>query len=152
MLKPADVVKKWLIIDAADVVLGRLASEVAKLLRGKHKASYTPHVDCGDNVIIINAERIRLTGKKRENKIYYKHTGYVGGIKETTPRKILEGRFPERVVEKAIERMLPKESALARQQFSNLRVYKGNDHPHEGQSPEVLDIAGRNPKNCRSIA
>jgi large subunit ribosomal protein L13 len=147
--KPADIEKKWVMIDATGLVVGRLASIVAMRLRGKHKPTFTPHVDDGDNVIIVNAEKIVLTGKKRENKVYRHHTGYIGGIKERTARSILEGKFPERVVEKAIERMLPR-GPLARVQLGNLRVYVGPDHPHAAQTPEKLDIAGMNRKNTRS--
>jgi large subunit ribosomal protein L13 len=147
--KPAEVVKKWVLIDAENVVLGRLASIVANRLRGKHKPTFTPHVDDGDNVIIINADKVRLTGNKYANKVYYWHTGYPGGIKERTARAILEGRFPERVVQKAVQRMLP-EGPLARQQLRNLRVYAGAAHPHEAQQPEVLDVAAMNRKNKRS--
>ena len=146
--KPADIEKKWIVIDATGLVVGRLASLVAMRLRGKHKPTYTPHVDDGDNVIIVNAEKIVLTGKKRENKIYRHHTGYIGGIKERTARSILEGKFPQRVVEKAVERMLPR-GPLGRQQLSNLRVYPRGDHPHEAQQPEVIDIAAMNRKNKR---
>jgi large subunit ribosomal protein L13 len=147
--KPADVVKKWVMIDASGLVVGRLASIVAMRLRGKHKPTFTPHVDDGDNVVIINAAKIVLTGKKRENKVYYHHTGYIGGIKERTARSILEGKFPERVVEKAIEGMLPR-GPLARRQLGNLRVYPGPDHPHAAQNPERLDVAAMNPQNKRS--
>ena len=143
---PATVDKKWVLIDAEGLVVGRLASTVANILRGKHKTSFTPHVDCGDNVLIINAGKVKFTGKKLTDKIYYKHTGYAGGIKETTPAKILEGRFPERVLEKAIERMIPR-GPLGRQQMRNLRVFAGAEHPHEAQNPEVLDFASRNRKN-----
>jgi large subunit ribosomal protein L13 len=148
-VKPAEVDKKWIVIDAAGLVVGRLASLVAMRLRGKHKPSYTPHVDCGDNVIVINAEKIVLTGRKREQKVYHHHTGYPGGIKARTAKAILEGRFPERVVEKAVERMLPR-GPLARRQLGNLRVYKGGEHPHEAQQPVSLDIASKNRKNARS--
>ena len=144
--KAADIQKKWLIIDAKGLVVGRLATLVAMRLRGKHKPTYTPHVDDGDNVIVINAAQAVLTGKKREKKVYYHHTGYIGGIKERTAKSILEGRFPERVVEKAIERMLPR-GPLARQQLSNLRVYPGPDHPHAAQNPEVVDVGAMNRKN-----
>ena len=143
---PATVEKKWVLIDAEGLVVGRLASTVANILRGKHKPSFTPHVDCGDNVIIINAGKVKFTGKKLTDKVYYKHTGYAGGIKETTPAKILEGRFPERVLEKAVERMIPR-GPLGRQQMRNLRVFGGAEHPHEAQNPEVLDFASRNRKN-----
>jgi large subunit ribosomal protein L13 len=144
--KAADIQKKWLIIDAKGLVVGRLASLVAMRLRGKHKPTYTPHVDDGDNVIVINAAQAVLTGRKREKKVYYHHTGHIGGIKERTAKSILEGRFPERVVEKAIERMLPR-GPLARQQLSNLRVYPGPDHPHAAQNPEVVDVGAMNRKN-----
>ena len=147
--KPAEVEKKWVLIDGSGLVVGRLASIVALRLRGKHKPTYTPHVDCGDNVIIINAAKAVLTGRKRERKIYYHHTGFIGGIKERTARSILEGKFPQRVVEKAIERMLPR-GPLGRQQLSNLRVYPGPEHPHEAQQPESLDVAVMNRKNMRS--
>ena len=147
--KPAEVQKKWVMIDAKGLVVGRLASLVAMRLRGKHLPTFTPHVDCGDNVIIINASKVVLTGRKRERKVYYHHTGYIGGIKVGTARFILEGRFPERVVEKAIERMLPR-GPLGRQQMSNLRVYGGAEHPHEAQQPEVVDIAAMNRKNMRT--
>ena len=144
--KPAEVVKNWLLIDAEGLVVGRLASIIANRLRGKHKANYTPHVDCGDNIIVINAEKVRFTGKKATDKIYYRHTGHPGGIKETTPDKILAGRFPERVLVKAVERMVPR-GPLGRQQMRNLRVFKGTEHPHEAQSPTVLDVAAMNSKN-----
>ncbi|MCH4539519.1 50S ribosomal protein L13 [Ochrobactrum sp. POC9] len=144
--KPAEVVKKWVLIDAEGLVLGRLATIVANRLRGKHKATFTPHVDDGDNVVIINADKIVLTGKKYTDKKYYWHTGHPGGIKERTARQILEGRFPERVVEKAIERMIPR-GPLGRRQMKNLRVYAGPNHQQEAQQPEVLDVAALNRKN-----
>ena len=147
--KPAEVEKKWVLIDAKGLVVGRLASLVAMRLRGKHKPIFTPHVDCGDNVIIINAEKVVLTGRKRDQKVYDHHTGYPGGIKERTAKFILDGRFPERVVEKAVQRMLPR-GPLGRQQFGNLRVYKGAEHPHTAQTPQVIDIAAMNRKNVRS--
>jgi large subunit ribosomal protein L13 len=147
--KPAEVEKKWVIIDAKGLVVGRLATIIAMRLRGKHKPTYTPHVDCGDNVIVINAEKVVLTGRKRENKVYYHHTNFIGGIKERTARSILEGRFPERVVEKAVERMVPR-GPLGRKQMSNLRVYAGTEHPHAAQQPEPLDVASLNRKNVRS--
>lgn len=146
--KPSEVDKKWLIVDAEDVVLGRLAAVVATHLRGKHKPLYTPHIDCGDNVIVVNAGKVKLTGKKRDTKTYYRHTGYPGGIKSATAAEILNGRFPERVVEKAVERMIPK-GPLGRQQLRNLRVYAGTRHPHEAQQPETVDVAAMNPKNKR---
>jgi large subunit ribosomal protein L13 len=147
--KPADVVKKWVLVDAENVVLGRLASIIALRLRGKHKPSFTPHVDDGDNIIVINAEKVKMTGKKFTDKKYYWHTGHPGGIKERTARQIIEGRFPERVVQKAVERMLP-EGPLGRVQMKNLRVYAGTVHPHEAQNPEVLDVASMNAKNKRT--
>ena len=148
-LKTAEVEKKWILIDAENVVVGRLATFIAMRLRGKHLPTYTPHVDCGDNVIIINAEKVAFTGKKRKDKVYYWHTGYPGGLKERTADKILDGRFPERVMKKAVQRMLPKESPLARQQLSNLRVYAGTEHPHGAQTPEVIDFKAMSPKNVK---
>jgi large subunit ribosomal protein L13 len=147
--KPAEIEKKWVMIDADGVVVGRLATIVAMRLRGKHLPIYTPHVDCGDNIIIINAAKAVLTGRKRDKKIYYHHTGYIGGIKERTAKSILEGKHPERVVEKAIERMLPR-GPLARRQLGNLRVYPGSEHPHAAQNPQVLALAPLNRKNTRS--
>jgi len=147
--KPAEVNKKWVLIDAKGLVVGRLASLVAMRLRGKHLPTYTPHVDCGDNVIIINAAHVVLTGRKREKKVYYHHTGFIGGIKERTAKSILEGRFPERVVEKAVERMIPR-GPLGRMQLGNLRVYAGAEHPHEAQQPEVINVASLNRKNTRA--
>jgi large subunit ribosomal protein L13 len=146
--KPAEVEKKWVVIDANGLVVGRLASLVALRLRGKHLPTFTPHVDCGDNVIIINAAKAVLTGRKVERKVYHYHTGFIGGIKERTAKSILEGRFPERIVEKAVERMLPR-GPLGRQQLSNLRVYPGAEHPHAAQKPEPVDIAAMNRKNSR---
>lgn len=144
--KTEDVEKKWVLIDAEGLVVGRLATLVALRLRGKHKPSFTPHVDDGDNVIIVNADKIVLTGRKLENKIYYHHSGFIGGIKERSAKFILEGRFPERIVEKAVERMLPR-GPLGRQQMGNLRVYKGAEHPHAAQSPTTIDVASMNRKN-----
>jgi large subunit ribosomal protein L13 len=149
-MKPAEAVKKWVVIDANGLVLGRLASVVATRLRGKHLPSYTPHVDCGDNVIVVNAEKVHLTGRKRQDEIFYWHTGYPGGIKGRSLGKILESRFPERVIQKAVERMLPKDSPLARQQMKNLRVYAGTEHPHSAQQPAALNVAAMNRKNARS--
>jgi large subunit ribosomal protein L13 len=146
--KAADVQKDWILIDAEGIVLGRLASYVALRLRGKHKPSYTQNMDDGDNVIIINAEKIRLTGNKAKADIFYWHTGYPGGIKGRSKGEILAGEHPERVVEKAIERMIP-EGPLGRQQMKNLRVYAGKDHPHEAQAPKTVDVASMNPKNKR---
>ncbi len=145
-IKPAEVEKKWHVIDAEGLVVGRVASIIANILRGKHKPSFTPHVDCGDHVIVLNADKVRFTANKAAKKIYYKHTGYPGGLKETTADKILEGRFPERVLEKAVERMIPT-GPLGRVQMKNLHLYNGTEHPHEGQKPEVLDIASMNRKN-----
>ena len=147
--KAADIEKQWIIVDAEGVVLGRLASIVATRLRGKHKASFTPHMDMGDNVIVINADKIQLTGNKRANKTYYWHTVHPGGIKSRTAEQLLEGKFPERVVTKAVERMLPG-GVLSRQQMTNLRVYASSEHPHEAQNPVKLDIKLMNPKNTRS--
>jgi large subunit ribosomal protein L13 len=149
-LKPADIEKKWIVIDAKDAVVGRLATFIALRLRGKHRADYTPHVDCGDNIIVINAEKVKFTGRKLEDKIYYHHTGHPGGVKARTAGKILGGRFPERILEKAVERMLPKESPLARKQLTHLRIYAGEIHPHAAQTPEVVDFISLNPKNARS--
>jgi large subunit ribosomal protein L13 len=145
-IKPAEVEKKWHLIDAEGLVVGRLATIIANHLRGKHKPSFTPHVDCGDHVVVINADKVRFTGKKLTDKIYYKHTGYAGGIKETTPAKVLEGRFPERVLEKAVERMIPR-GPLGRQQMKALHLYAGTEHPHAGNQPEALDVASMNRKN-----
>lgn len=144
--KPADIEKKWVVIDATGLVVGRLATIIATRLKGKHKPIYTPHVDCGDNIVVINAEKVVLTGAKRDDKVYYHHTGFPGGIKERTAKFILEGRFPERIVEKAVERMLAR-GPLGRKLMGNLRVYKGASHPHEAQQPEVLDVASLNRKN-----
>ncbi len=146
--KAADIQKDWVLIDAEGVVLGRLASLIALRLRGKHKPSYTPHMDDGDNVVVINADKVRLTGNKAKADIFYWHTGYPGGIKGKSKGEILAGKHPERVVEKAVERMIP-EGPLGRKQMKNLKVYAGASHPHEAQSPKVLDVAGMNPKNKR---
>lgn len=147
--KPGEVDKKWVLIDGRGLVVGRLATIIATRLKGKHRALYTPHVDCGDNIIVINAEKVVFTGNKYEDKRYYRHTGYPGGIKETTPRRIMEGKFPERVVEKAVERML-KRGPQQRQLMRNLRVYKGAEHPHQAQNPVALDVAKLNKKNARA--
>jgi len=146
---PKDIDKKWLLVDAEDLVLGRLAAIVATRLRGKHKPSYTPNMDCGDNVIVINAEKVKLTGNKLSDKTYYHHTGYPGGIRSRTAAGENAGPTPEQVVSKAIERMIPK-GPLGRQQIKNLKVYVGAEHPHEAQQPAILDIAAMNPKNKRS--
>jgi large subunit ribosomal protein L13 len=144
--KPSEIEKKWVLIDAEGLVVGRLASLIALRLRGKHKPSFTPHMDCGDNVIVVNAEKVLLTGDKLKKKVYYRHTGYIGGIKEKTAGEVMSGKFPQRIVEKAVQRMLPR-GPLGRRQLSNLRVYAGPAHPHEAQSPEKIDIAAMNPKN-----
>ncbi|MBD25568.1 MAG: 50S ribosomal protein L13 [Candidatus Marinimicrobia bacterium] len=145
--KPADVQRKWFVIDADGVVLGRMAAIVAQILRGKHKTIYTPHIDTGDHVVIVNAEKVKLTGRKADQRIFYWHSGHPGGLKEHTPRRTLAGRFPERVVKRAIERMMPKDSPLSRAQLKKLKVYAGAEHPHEAQSPEVMDLGSRNRKN-----
>jgi large subunit ribosomal protein L13 len=147
-LKPAEVTKGWILIDADGVVLGRLATIIANRLRGKHKATYTPHVDCGDNVVVINADKIHLTGKKTEQEVFYYHTGYPGGIKGRTVRQRLEGKRPGAVVEKAVERMITR-GPLQRAQMKHLYVYAGAEHPHGGQQPTTLDVAALNPKNKR---
>jgi large subunit ribosomal protein L13 len=148
-LRKEDVNKEWFVVDAQDVVLGRLAAIIATRIRGKHKPTYTPHIDCGDHIIVINADKVRMTGKKTDDKVYYRHTGYPGGIKSATAGEVLRGKFPERVLKKAVERMLPK-GPLGRQVFTNLRVYTGSDHPHVAQNPQVLDVAAMNDKNKRS--
>ena len=147
---PANVEHNWVVIDATDVVVGRLASYVAKRLRGKHRADFTPHIDTGDHVVIINADKVKFTGRKMTDKVYYRHTGYPGGIKSTTPEKILNGRFPERALELAVKRMMPKESPLARKQFSKLPVYGGAEHPHEAQKPDTVDFKAMNRKNIKA--
>jgi large subunit ribosomal protein L13 len=146
--KPGEVDKKWILIDASGLVVGRLAALIATRLKGKHKAIYTPHVDCGDNIVVINADKVVFSGNKYTDKVYYRHTGYPGGIKETTPQRIIEGKFPERVVEKAVERML-KRGPLQRKLMRNLKIYKGAEHPHAAQNPEQLDVAKLNRKNVR---
>jgi large subunit ribosomal protein L13 len=148
-LRHQDVKKKWVVIDADGVILGRLAATIATLLRGKHRATFTPSVDCGDNVIVINAEKVRMTGKKMEEKIFFYHTGYPGGIKERTRKFMLAGNHPERVIEKAVERMMPR-GPLGRRQMTNLKVYKGEQHPHAAQNPATIDFASRNIKNKRA--
>ncbi|WP_028465003.1 MULTISPECIES: 50S ribosomal protein L13 [Nisaea] len=146
--KPSEIEKKWWIVDAEGMILGRLASVLANYLRGKHKPTFTPHMDCGDNIVVINAEKVKLTGNKRTDKTFYWHTGYPGGIKSRTMDKILDGKHPERVLEKAVQRMISR-GPLAREQMRNLRIYSGAAHPHEAQQPEVLDVAAMNPKNKR---
>ena len=147
--KASEIQRRWLVVDADGVVLGRLATLVADRLRGKHKTMYTPHMDCGDHVVIINAEKVRLTGRKLEQDRFWWHTGYPGGIKSRTKGQILNGRHPQRVIEKAVERMIPR-GPLGRQVMRKLRVYAGPSHPHEAQQPEILDIASMNPKNKRA--
>ncbi len=147
--KPGDIERKWYVIDADGVVLGRLAAELSKLLRGKHKPMYTPHMDCGDNIVVVNAEKVALTGRKRQQKTYYRHTGYPGGIKSVTAGKVLDGKHPERVIIKAVERMISR-TPLGRDQMRKLHVYAGTDHPHGAQKPEGMDIGALNPKNRRS--
>lgn len=149
-LKGESVEKRWILVDAEGAVVGRLASFIAMRLRGKHRADYTPNVDCGDHVVVINADKVKFTGRKLTQKTYHWHTGYPGGIKSRTAEKVLDGRFPERVLEKAVERMLPKESPLARKQLTHLKLYVGAEHPHEAQSPEKVDFASLNDKNARS--
>ena len=144
--KASEIEKKWVLIDADGLVVGRLAALVSLRLRGKHKPSYTPHMDCGDNVVVINAAKVRLTGQKLRKKVYYHHTGFIGGIKERKAGDIMSGKFPERILEKAVERMLPR-GPLGRRQLANLRVYPGAEHPHAAQQPEKLDIAKMNAKN-----
>ena len=146
--KPSEIEKKWWIIDAEGLVLGRLATIVAMYLRGKHKPTFTPHMDCGDNIIIVNAEKVRLTGSKRTAKTYYWHTGYPGGIKSRTADKILDGNYPERVIQKAVQRMITR-GPLGRVQMGNLKVYGGSEHPHEAQQPVMLDVGSMNAKNKR---
>jgi len=147
-IKPADVQKQWLVIDADGLVLGRLASLIAIRLRGKHLPIFTPNVDCGDNIVVVNAEKVKLTGNKARDSIFYWHTGHPGGIKGRSPAQILAGKHPERVIEKAVQRMMPR-GPLGRQQMSNLRVYAGPDHRHEAQQPTALDVGALNRKNKR---
>jgi len=148
--KPAEVEKEWVVIDATNLVVGRLAAQIALRLRGKHRPDFTPHVDTGDNVIVVNAEKVVFTGRKFDQQVYYKHTGHPGGIKERTARQVIEGRFPERVIEAAVRRMMPR-GPLGRKQMKNLRVYAGPDHPHEAQQPKPLDLAAQNKKNVRVL-
>jgi large subunit ribosomal protein L13 len=149
--KTAEANRKWIVVDAEGAIVGRLASFIAMRLRGKHRPDFTPHADVGDYVVVINADKVVLTGNKLRDKTYYWHTGFPGGIKERTAGKILSGRFPERVLEKAVERMLPKDSPLARAQMKKLRVYAGAEHGHDGQQPETVDFKSRNRKNARTI-
>ena len=147
--KPGDVERKWILIDAEGLVVGRLAALIAARLRGKHKPSFTPHMDCGDSIVVVNAEKVVLTGNKRADKTYYRHTGYPGGIKSRKAHQVLDGKHPERVLQMAVRRMMPS-GPLGRRQLKNLRVYAGAEHPHEAQSPEKLDVAALNGKNARS--
>lgn len=148
-MKAGEIDKKWHLIDATDLVLGRLSSIIAMYLRGKHKPTFTPHMDCGDNIIVVNAEKVRLTGNKLKDKKFYWHTGHPGGIKERTISQLLAGKYPERVIYKAVERMITR-GPLGRQQMGGLKIYAGPTHPHEAQNPQILDIAKMNPKNKRS--
>ncbi|MFM7673564.1 MAG: 50S ribosomal protein L13 [Candidatus Fonsibacter sp.] len=145
-LKKKEIKKNWYKIDATGLIVGRLAAEISKILRGKHKTNYTPHMDCGDNVIVINADKVKFSGKKTIKKIYFKHTGYPGGIKETTPEKLLEKK-PTDIIKFAVQRMLPKESPLARRQLTNLKIYVGEKHSHDNHKPVELDLKKRNRKN-----
>ncbi|MEO1329978.1 MAG: 50S ribosomal protein L13 [Pseudomonadota bacterium] len=147
--KPSEIEKRWILVDAEGVVLGRLAAIVATRLRGKHKPTYTPHMDDGDNVIVVNADKVQLTGRKREQQLFHWHTGYPGGIKSQSPRETLEGKHPQRVIERAVKRMMPG-GPLSRKQLSNLRVYAGPEHPHEAQQPAPLDVKAMNKKNARA--
>lgn len=147
--KASEITNGWIVVDAEGVVVGRLASFIALRLRGKHRADFTPHVDTGDNVVVINCEKVALTGKKLTDKVYYRHTGHPGGIKERVAGKVLEGKHPERVLEKAVERMMPKESPLARKQLSKLHIYAGGEHPHAAQKPVTIDYKSKNRKNSR---
>ncbi len=146
--KPSDIEKKWVLIDAEGLVVGRLAAIIANRLRGKHKPTFTPNMDCGDNIVVVNAEKLVFTGKKRDNKTYYWHTGHPGGIKERKAHQILDGRFPERVLQKAVERMMPG-GPLSRKQLKNLRIFVGDAHDHDAQNPEKLDVAALSDKNTR---
>ena len=149
-LPAGEIEKRWIVIDAENAVVGRLASFIAHRLRGKHRSDYSPHIDCGDHVVVINADRVKFTGRKLEQKLYHWHTGHPGGVKQRTAGAILNGRFPERILEKAVERMLPKESPLARKQLTHLRIYKDGEHPHAAQNPQAIDFANLNTKNARS--
>jgi len=149
-LPAGEVEKAWILIDAENAVVGRLATFIAMRLRGKHRPDFSPHVDCGDHVVVINADKVKFTGRKLDQKVYHWHTGHPGGIKQRKAGQILSGRFPERVLEKAVERMLPKESPLARKQMTHLRIYKDGEHPHTAQNPQAIDFATMNAKNVRS--
>jgi large subunit ribosomal protein L13 len=147
--KPSEIEKKWWLIDAEDLVVGRLSSIIAKILRGKHKTTFTPNIDCGDYVIVINAEKIKLTGKKYAEKLYYWHTGYPGGIKDRTARQIMEGKYPERILEYAVSRMMSR-GPLQRDLMTKLHIYKGNEHKHQAQNPQILDVGAMNRKNKKT--
>jgi large subunit ribosomal protein L13 len=147
--RPKDIDKSWILIDASGLIVGRLAVLIAMRLRGKHKPSFTPHMDCGDNIVVINADKVVLSGNKRADKVYHWHTGFPGGIKSRTAAKILDGKHPERVLQKAVERMVPR-GPLGRKQLKNLRIYSGAEHPHEAQAPQRIDVAALNAKNARS--
>ena len=147
--KPSDIERKWYVVDAQGVVLGRLSAQIAKILQGKNKPNYVSNLDCGDYVVVINADKVKLTGRKLTDKKYFHHTGWAGGIKETTPAKVLAGKFPERVIIKAVERMISR-NPMGRQQMTKLKVYAGESHPHAAQNPIVLDMEAMNPKNKRS--
>lgn len=149
--RPSEIERGWFLVDADGLVLGRLAAILANRLRGKHKATFTPHMDCGDHIVVINAEKVVLTGKKRVQKVYYHHTGHPGGIKERRADKVLDGRFPERVIEAAVKRMVPR-GPLGRDVLRKLHIYKGGEHPHQGQQPQALDIAAMNRKNASETA
>ncbi len=146
--KASEIDKKWILIDASWLVVGRLAAIIATRLRGKHLPLFTPHVDCGDNIVVINADQVKLTGNKLDQRKFHWHTGYPGGIKERTSRQLLEGKYPERVLENAVRRMMPG-GPLTRQQLRNLRIYAGEQHPHEAQQPTTLDVGALNSKNLK---
>ncbi|MFN7662865.1 MAG: 50S ribosomal protein L13 [Alphaproteobacteria bacterium] len=148
-IKESEIKKEWHLIDATDLVVGRLASIIANRLRGKHKPEFTPHMDCGDNIVVINAEKVAFTGNKLKDKIFYWHTNHPGGIKERSMEKILNGKKPERVLIKAVERMITR-GPLGRRQMGNLYVYAGSAHPHDAQQPQILDVASMNRKNKRA--
>ena len=147
-VKQSEITKEWFLVDANGALLGRMASKIAKIIRGKHKTNYTPHIDCGDNVVVINADKVSLTGKKMNNKIHYWHTGYPGGIKSETYGQILESKKPQKAIELAVKRMIPK-GPLGREQLKKLYIYTGENHPHEAQKPQLVDISVMNSKNKR---
>lgn len=148
-LKASEIKKDWVLIDAKDMILGRLSAFIASRLRGKHKPEFTPSMDCGDYVVVINADKVQVTGNKLEDHKFFWHTGYPGGIKERSLKETLNGKYPERAISKAVERMLPK-GVLGRKMLGNLKIYAGDKHPHEAQQPKVLDFAAMNPKNIKS--